>query len=44
MAAYELTPHRFNGKLPIKKVIKPAYINPPQTVQINDGQKEGDMA
>ena len=44
MAAYELTPHRFNGKPPIKKMIKPAYINPPQTVQINDGQMEVNMA
>ena len=44
MAAYELAPHRFNGKPPTKKIIRPAYINPPQTVQINDGQKEVNMA
>lgn len=43
MQAYHDHPERFNFKQPKKKILTPVYINPPQTVQINAGQKEVNM-
>jgi len=35
MQAYHNRPERFGMKVPERKVIKPAYINPPNTVKID---------
>ncbi|QGO41103.1 hypothetical protein [Piscirickettsia salmonis] len=39
MSAYIENPSRFNNKPPVRKILKPAYINPPQTVIIQGVQK-----
>lgn len=44
MAAYIANPARFNNKPPRTKVLKPVYINPPKTVEIQAGQKVVNMA
>lgn len=44
MKAYHDNPTRFNNRLPTRKVLKPVYINPPQTVVINNLQEEKIMA
>lgn len=44
MQAYNKNPLRFNKKMPeLKQLPAVVYINPPQTVKINCGQKEGGM-
>lgn len=44
MAAYSKHPERFNNRMPTIKKLNPVYINPPQTVAINDLQFEKIMA
>lgn len=36
MDAFNNNPRRFNNKPPRRKILTPVYINPPQTVVIND--------